>query len=250
MKNPSEIPASETAKPRDYFATTQWTLVLNVGRSDSTRARDALAQLCQTYWYPLYAYVRRRGEPPEDAEDLTQGFFARLLQLESLADVRREKGKFRSFLLASLNHYLSDEWDRERAQKRGKGQVIPLEAGVAETRFSREPTDMLTPEKLFERKWAMTLLDLVVKKLLHEYESAGKGPLFMALRFSIAGDKAEVPYAQLATELGMSEPALRVAVHRLRQRYRQVLCDEIARTVATEAEVDGEIQYLYRALAG
>ena len=123
MRNPSEQPDPETAKPRDYFATTQWTVVLNAGRSDSTNAREALSLLCQSYWYPLYAYARRRGNSPEDAEDLTQGFFTRLLELNSLADVRREKGKFRSFLLASLNHYLSDEWDRARAQKRGHGRV-------------------------------------------------------------------------------------------------------------------------------
>ena len=250
MRPSSEIPVPESAKPRDYFATTHWTMVLHAGRSDSTAARHALAQLCQTYWYPLYAYVRRRGHSPEDAEDLTQGFFTRLLELESLADVRREKGKFRSFLLASLNHYLSDQWDRERAQKRGKGRVVPLEAGGAEARFSREPADLLTPEKLFERKWAMTLLDTVVKKLQREYESAGKGPLFLALGFSIAGEKAETPYSKLSAQLGVSEPALRVAAHRLRQRYRRLLRDEIARTVATEAEVDGEIQHLYRALAG
>ena len=250
MKNPSEIPATETARPCDYFATTQWTLVLNAGRSDSTRARNALAELCRTYWYPLYAYVRRRGEPPEDAEDLTQGFFERLLRLDSLAGVRREKGKFRSFLLASLNHYLSDEWDRERAQKRGKGRVVPLEAGVAEARFSREPADLVTPEKLFERKWAMTLLELAVQRLQQEYESEGKGPLFLALGFSIAGENSDVPYAKLSGELGLSEPALRVAVHRLRRRYRQMLRDEIARTVTTEAEVDDEIQHLRRVLAG
>jgi RNA polymerase sigma-70 factor (ECF subfamily) len=250
VKPPTENPASEPAKPREYFATTHWTLVLNAGRNDSTSARNALAQLCQTYWYPLYAYVRRRGESPEDAEDLTQGFFARLLELNSLADVRREKGKFRSFLLASLNHYLSDEWDRERAQKRGQGRVISLEAGMAEARFSREPADTLTPEKLFERKWAMTLLETVVQRLQHEYGSAGKGRLFLALRFSIAGEKAEEPYAKLSAELGLSEPALRVAVHRLRRRYKQLFRDEIARTVATEAEVDGEIRCLYAALAG
>jgi RNA polymerase sigma factor (sigma-70 family) len=250
MRPASDNPESETAKPHDYFATTQWTMVLNAARSDSTSARNSLAQLCQGYWYPLYAYVRRRGISPEDAEDLTQGFFARLLKLDSLADVRHEKGKFRSFLLASLNHYLSDAWDRQRAQKRGQGLVISLDANLAEERFSREPADTLTPEKLFERKWAMTLLEAVVQRLQREYEFAGKGPLFLALRFSITGEKAEEPYAKLSAELGMSEPALRVAVHRLRQRYRQLLRDEIARTVATEAEVDGEIQDLYRALAG
>lgn len=223
-------------------------MVLTAGRTDSTCARSALAQLCQTYWYPLYAYVRRRGKSPADAEDLTQGFFARLLELNSLVDVRREKGKFRSFLLASLNHYLSDEWDRQRAQKRGHGRVVSLDAGTAEARWSHEPADTLTPEKLFEQKWAMTLLETVVLRLQHEYESAGKGPLFMALRFSIAGEKANEPYAKLAEDLGLSEPAVRVAVHRLRQRYRQALREEIAQTVATEAEVDDEIQYLYRAL--
>jgi RNA polymerase sigma factor (sigma-70 family) len=250
MRPSSEIPVPESAKPRDYFATTHWTMVLHAGRSDSTAARHALAQLCQTYWYPLYAYVRRRGHSPEDAEDLTQGFFARLLELESLTGVSREKGKFRSFLLASLNHYLSDEWDRARAQKRGQGRVISLDARQAEDRLSREPADLLTPEKLFERKWAMALLDTVVKMLQREYESAGKGPLFLALGFAIAGEKAETPYAKLSAELGLSEPAVRVAAHRLRQRYRQLLRDEIARTVATEAEVDGEMQHLYRALAG
>jgi RNA polymerase sigma-70 factor (ECF subfamily) len=224
-------------------------MVLNAGRGDSTTARNALAQLCQSYWYPLYAYVRRRGNSPQDAEDLTQGFFRRLLELNSLAAIECEKGKFRSFLLASLNHYLSDEWDRERAQKRGKGQVISLDADMAEARWSHEPADTLTPEKLFERKWAVTLLDTVVQRLQREYERAGKGPLFLALRFSILGEKAEEPYAKLSAELGLSEAALRVAVHRLRQRYRQMLRDEIARTVASEAEIEGEIQHLYQALA-
>jgi len=246
----SDKPATDSAKPRDYFATTHWTMVLHAGRSDTTRAQEALAQLCQTYWYPLYAYVRRRGYSPEDAEDLTQGFFARLLELNSLADVRREKGKFRSFLLASLNHFLSDEWDRVRAQKRGHSQVISLDTDAAETRFGREPADTATPEKLFERQWAMTLLEAVVKRLQREYESAGKGVLFMALRFSIMGEKSDVPYTQLAKEVGLSEEALRVAVHRLRQRYRQMLRDEIAQTVATPAEVDDEIRHLFQALVG
>jgi len=172
-----------------------------------------------------------------------------LLELNSPADVRREKEKFRSFLLASLNHYLSDDWDRQHAQKRGQGRFISLEAAAAEARWSHEPADTLTPEKLFERKWAMTLLEVIVQQLQREYESAGKGPLFMALRFSIVGEKADEPYAKLAADLGLNEPALRVAVHRLRQRYRQLLRKEIARTVATEAEIDGEIQHLYRVLA-
>jgi RNA polymerase sigma-70 factor (ECF subfamily) len=249
MQPGSENPVPESAKPRDYFATTHWTIVLHAGRSDSTAARDALALLCQTYWYPLYAYVRRRGNSPEDAEDLTQGFFARLLELGSLANVSPEKGKFRSFLLASINHYMSDARDRARAQKRGQGRVVSLDARQAEDRLSREPADALTPEKLFEQKWAMSLLDVVVRRLQQEYKSAGKEPLFLAMRFSIAAEAGE-PYAKLAAELGISEPALRVAAHRLRQRYRQLLRDEIARTVATEADVDGEIQHLFQALAG
>jgi RNA polymerase sigma factor (sigma-70 family) len=249
MQPSNTDPEPGSARPRDYFATTHWTMVLHAGRSDSTAAREALAQLCQTYWYPLYAYVRRRGNSPEDAEDLTQGFFARLLELGSLAEVSREKGRFRSFLLASLNHYLSDAWDRARAQKRGHGRVISLDARQAEERLSREPADTLTPEKLFERKWAMAVLEAVVRRLQRDYESAGKEPLFLALRFSITGE-AEEPYAKLSAELGMSEPALRVAAHRLRQRYRQVLRDEIAQTVTTEAEVDGEIQHLFQASAG
>ena len=225
-------------------------MILNAGRSDSTRARDALAQLCQIYWYPLYAYARRRGQSPEDAQDSTQGFFARLLELNSLADVRREKGKFRSFLLASLNHYLSDEWDRARAQKRGHGLVVPMDFHSAETRLNHEPADALTPEKLFERKWAMTLLDTVVQRLQSEYESTGKGDLFFALRFSIVGEKSGQAYAQLSAELKMAEPALRVAAHRLRLRYRKLLREEVARTVTTEAEVDEEIRQLFGALAG
>lgn len=249
MSNPSDT-ATRAAQPRDYFATTQWSVVLHAGRSDTTRARQALAQLCQTYWYPLYAYVRRRGYRAEDAEDLTQGFFARLLELDSLADVHRAKGKFRSFLLASLNHFLSDEWDRARAQKRGHGQVISLDAEAAEQRFVREPADPSTPERGFARQWATTLLEAVVKRLQSEYESAGKGALFLALRSSLLGEPSEVPYPRLAAELGLSETALRVTVHRLRQRYRQLLRDEIAQTVATPAEVEDEIRHLFQALTG
>lgn len=224
-------------------------MVLNAGLSEGTSARDALAELCQRYWYPLYAYVRRRGNSPEDAEDLTQGFFTRLLELNSLAAVRREKGKFRSFLLASLNHYLSDEWDRERAQKRGKGRVISLDASMAEERMTLDPADGLTPEKLFERKWAMTLLESAVESVQREYELAGHGRMFMALRFSIVGEKAAESNSTLSITLGLSEASVRVAVHRLRRRFRQLLRDEIGKTVATKPEVDDEIRHLFRALA-
>ncbi|MGD0016713.1 MAG: sigma factor [Verrucomicrobiia bacterium] len=237
------------SKPRDYFATTHWSVVLTAGRSDSTHARAALEKLCQTYWYPLYAYVRRRGYSAADAEDLTQGFFARLLELESLADVRREKGKFRSFLLACMNHYLSDERDRAFAKKRGAQQTISLDSQAAETRYSHEPADTTTPERLFEKQWALTLLETVVQRLRREYEADGKGGLFMQLRFAITGEKSAVPYAELAMRLSLSEEAVRVAVHRLRRRYRQLLQEEIAHTVTNENEVADELQSLHRILS-
>jgi RNA polymerase sigma-70 factor (ECF subfamily) len=234
---------------RGSFATTHWTVVLAAGRSDSTRARDAMESLCRTYWYPLYAYVRRRGYSAADAEDLTQGFLTRLLELDSLADVRRERGKFRSFLLASLNHYLSDERDRASAAKRDARRTISLDAQAAETRYGREPVDPLTPERLFERQWALALLETVVQRLRGEYEGAGKGELFMALRFAITGGRSEVPYGELARQLGTTEPAIRVAVHRLRRRYRQVLRNEIAQTVATPQDVEDELRSLMNSLA-
>ena len=249
MRSPSDDPEPKVARPREYFNTTQWTQVLNAGHNDSIGAREALEELCCTYWYPLYAFARRRGQSPQDAEDSTQGFFARLLKLESLAEVRREKGKFRSFLLASFNHYLADEWDRAQARKRGRDQLIPLDFASAEVRYIREPTDSLTPEKSFECKWAMTLLETVVQGIKREYDGAGKGALFMALRFSIVDEESKVPYAELSKRLNLREPALRVAVHRLRQRYRELLRAEIARTVATEAEVDEEIRHLFGVLS-
>lgn len=232
------------------FVPTRWTLVCAAAeRGASPESERALAQLCQTYWFPLYAYVRRRGYSPADAEDLTQGFFARLLQLNSLADVRREKGKFRAFLLAAMNHYLADEWDRAHAQKRGADRVVSLDAQSAETRYGREPVDNMTPERLFERQWAMTLLETVLQRLDREHTAAGKGALFSELRFAIMGDKSAVPYTDLATRLGMTEEAVRVAVHRLRQRYRRFLREEIAHTVVDEAEIGAELQYLRRVLS-
>jgi RNA polymerase sigma factor (sigma-70 family) len=241
---------ADSSKPRDRFAATRWTVVLTAARSDTTRARAALGNLYQTYWFPLYAYVRRRGYGAADAEDLTQGFFARLVAFDSLAAVTREKGRFRSFLLASLNHFLADEWDRASAQKRDARLTVPLDTQSAETRYLREPADTETPERLFERQWALTLLETVVQRLQREHEAAGKGDLFMTLRFSITGDRHTVPYAELAARLGLSDEAVRVAVHRLRRRYRQVLREEIAHTVADEAEVEEELRYLRRILAG
>jgi len=240
--------ATSDAKPQ-AFPHTRWTIVLTAGRSDTPRTQAALAELCQAYWYPLYAYVRRRGHSAADAEDLTQGFFARLLQLDSLAAVQREKGKFRSFLLGALNHYLADQWDRASAAKRDVRVTLPLDTETAETRYARAPANTDTPERLFERQWALTLLETVVQRLHREYADAGKGDLFLALRFAISGDKNAVPYTELAARLAMSDEAVRVAVHRLRQRYRQLLRDEIAGTVADLGEVEDELRHLRRVLA-
>ncbi len=228
----------------DFFATTHWSVVLRAKEEDETNAHKALSELCQTYWYPLYAYVRRRGYNSHDAEDLTQGFFTRLLKLNSFADIRKERGKFRSFLMASMKHYLADEWDKASAQKRAVEKTISLDAEKAEHRYLIEPIDEATPERLFERQWALTLLESVVRRLNKEYDASGHGVLFGKLRFAIMGDKSAVPYAELAKDLRMTEESVRVAVHRIRQRYRQVLREEISHTVTTESEVSDEINYL------
>ncbi len=231
------------------FVTTHWSVVLTAGRNDTTRAQEALARLCETYWYPLYAYVRRRGYSVQDAEDLTQGFFARLLQQDSLADVRREKGRFRAFLLASMNHFVADEWDRLSARKRDARRTISLDAETAENRYRTALAEQLTPERLFERQWAITLLESAVQRLRREYEASGRGALFLELRFALTGERSAVPYMELAARLSLSHEAGRVAVHRLRQRYRHLLREEIAHTVADESDIEAELDYLRRVLA-
>jgi len=237
--------------PRPAFVTTHWSVVVTAGHSDTTRARDALARLCQTYWFPLYAYVRRRGHSPEDAQDLTQEFFARLLERNWVADADQEKGRFRSFLLSAMNHFLADEWDKARAQKRGRGvPAVPLQFDTAETRYGVEPADNVTPERSFERRWALALLEEVLKRLQTEYEQGGKTDLFAALNPCLVGERTTQPYVELAKQLGMSEGAVKSAVHRLRQRYRQLLRDEIAHTVAGLDEVDEELRHLFAVLAG
>jgi RNA polymerase sigma-70 factor (ECF subfamily) len=233
------------------FAPTRWTLVLAARAPDQRvgtgPAADALAELCRIYWYPLYAYVRRCGHPTQEAEDLTQEFFARLLAKNYLADVDRRKGKFRSFLLASLKHFLANEWDRAHAQKRGGRRVIvPLDA--AETRYNLEPAHDLTPEKLFERQWVIAVLEEVMARLKQEFDIAGKAHLFQALKPFLAGDEASRTYAQLAAGLGMTEGAVKVAVHRMRRRYRELLRQEIAGTVASPEEVADEIRHLLSCL--
>jgi RNA polymerase sigma factor (sigma-70 family) len=235
--------------PGGRFTTTQWSVVLAAAGSKDTEARDALAQLCQVYWYPLYAFVRRQGCTPDDACDLTQQFFLRLMEKDFLGDVARSKGKFRSFLLVALKHFLSKERARARAIKRGgRRAILSLDVLSAEARFRSEPEDNATPEKLFERRWAICLLDKVFARLAAEYEKAGKRALFDGLQGCLAGDRSGLPYAEIAATLGMSEGAVKVAVYRLRRRYRDVLRQEIAQTVADPADIDGEIRDLFSAL--
>jgi len=239
-----------TSSPAANFALTHWSVVVAAGGSDSTHARTALEKLCRTYWQPIYAFVRRQGHSPHDAQDLTQEFFARLLEKKSLADVDRAKGRFRSFLLASLKHFLANEWDKARAEKRGGGQVlIPIDPHTAETSCGVDPADGVTAEKVFERRWALTLLDHVLQRLREEHVGDGKEALFEQLKLTLTEASRSVPYAEIAARLDMSEGAVKVAVHRLRQRYRELLRLEIAETVTSPAEVEEEIRALFSALA-
>lgn len=233
----------------EFFATTHWSVVRGAGSAETTRVKQALAQLCQSYWYPLYAYVRRRGHSSHDAEDLTQEFFSRLLEKNAFASARQELGKFRSFLLASMNHFLADEWDRARAQKRGGGKIVPLDADAAENRLAHEPAEPQTPERIFERAWAVTILETVYARLRSDYEGSGRGALFAELKFCLTGERSDVPYQQIAGRLGLSEAAVKVAVHRLRDRYRALLREEIANTVSHPGEVEEELRCLFKALA-
>jgi RNA polymerase sigma-70 factor (ECF subfamily) len=225
-------------------------VVIHAQQGDSTEAREALETLCRAYWYPLYAFVRRQGVTPEDAQDLTQAFFERLIEKNFLADVQREKGRFRSFLLAALKHFLANEWDKARAQKRGGGAVhVPIDTASAETRYGLEPAHLDTPERLFERRWAITLLDRVLERLRDEHVKAGKAELFEQLKPCLTAEKAALGYAELGALVGLSEGAVKVAVHRLRQRYRELLRAEIAETVDSPAEVEDELRHLFTALS-
>lgn len=251
----NESPVNTTApssRPgeRAGFAPTRWTVVLTAGQSDTTRAEEALARLCEAYWYPLYAYVRRRGHRPEDAQDLTQEFFAQLLAHNWIARADRQKGRFRSFLLMAMGRFLANQWDKNRALKRGgAARIVSLNLDSAETRYGQEPADTSTPEQAFEKQWALTLLDSVLQQLRAEYEGEGKRALFDALKPSLVGAREGQPYAELAASLSMTEGAVRVAVCRLRERYRERLKEEIAHTVASPADVDAEVRHLFRVMA-
>lgn len=234
-----------------WFQTTHWSLVLAAGHDSTPDAQDALAKLCSVYWYPLYTYVRRRVGNVHDAQDLTQAFFARFLEKEYLDDVDPKRGKFRSFLLASIKHFLSNERDRARAQKRGgRRPVLSLDFENAESRYRLEPADTMTPERLFERRWALTLLDQVIKRLEQEFTDAGKSDLFAGLKPFLTSAPDGPSQREVANELGISEGAVKAAAHRLRQRYRNVLREEISQTVAGPDDVAEELNELFDAVRG
>jgi RNA polymerase sigma factor (sigma-70 family) len=215
----------------------------------SPQSTQALETLCKNYWYPLYAFVRRYGRSPHDAEDLTQAFFARLLERNYLASVDPAKGKFRSFLLGSLKHFLANEWDKMNAQKRGGGKtIISIDRDAAEESYRFEPVDKLTADKIFERRWAMTLLERTLQRLESEYTTDGKTALFAELKSTITGEPAVGGYVAIAARLNTSEGAIKVAAHRLRQRYRELLRAEISETVATNDELEDELRNLFAAL--
>ena len=232
------------------FQTTCWSVIFAARDGDAAEAKEAFAALCGAYWYPLYAFIRRKGFDSETAEDLVQGFLARLLEKRDLVSVDRGRGKFRSFLMAACTHYLANQRDHERAKKRGGGRAaISIDRLSAEGRYGREPAHTLTAERLFEKQWAMTLLDRVIERLETEMAQAGKARQFAALKPALLGGATRTPFAQIATELGLSEDAARAAAHRLRRRYRDLLRDEVARTLDDPAHVEEEIADLFAALA-
>ena len=232
------------------FLTTHWSVVLGAGQRDLAGATAALERLCRTYWYPIYAFVRRRGADQHEAEDLTQAFFAFLLEKDTLKKVDRQKGKFRTFLLAALTNFLANEWDKRQTLKRGgQRQIISLDEAAAEGLYLREPTDSLTPEKLFERRWASTVVEQVLARLKQEYVEGGKADLFAKLESALTGEVAAGAYAEWASALGTSEGAVKVALHRIRRRFGELLRSEIAHTVSSPEEIDDEIRHLFAAIS-
>ncbi len=235
--------------PSEPFESTRWSLVAAAGGDrGSGRAREALEALCSAYWYPIYAFIRRRGHDAEAAADLAQGFFAALLESDAFFGLDPAKGKFRAFLLASCQHFLAHERDRANALKRGGGRTI-ASLDDAEGRYRREPSHDLTPEALFDRRYALALLDATLDELRADFARRGQADHFDALKPTLTGDARNVPYREIADRLGTTEGAVQVAVHRLRKRYREALRDRIAQTVAGPSEIDDEIRDLFAALA-
>ncbi len=231
---------------KDRFATTQWSMVRAVGDANSQSASTALQELCQIYWYPLYSYVRRQGKDANTAADLTQSFFADLLQREDLKRVDPELGKFRSFLLSAFNHFLMNEWDKAKAQKRGGGKSpLSLDFNAADNRYQLEPTHQRTPESIYQKQWASTLIKRANSALRSEFANRGKAHQFDKLSKFLAGKSEDETLAQAAAQLTMTEVAVKVALHRMRKRFGELLREEIQQTVTTTEEIDSEIQQLF-----
>jgi len=232
------------------FNTTHWSVVLAAGDKSSPHTEAALARLCRTYWFPIYAFVRKRGNSPEQAQDLTQGFFASLLEKHHLAKAARERGRFRCFLMTSVENFLHNENARVRAQKRGGGRnLISLDEQDAEKRYLCAPATETDPAKIFEQRWAATLLNTVLTRLQEEFEATGRDELFQALQAHLWGDSDSVPFPQLAAQFGMTLANVKVTAHRLRRRYRELLREEIAHTVALPSQIDDEIRHLMKVVS-
>jgi RNA polymerase sigma-70 factor (ECF subfamily) len=247
---PAAEHASSTPPGTARFAVTRWSVVLAASRSDSVQARDALEQLCRAYWRPIYTFICHRGHNPQDAQDLTQEFFVRLLSKNYLGGVGPSKGRFRTFLLASLRHFLANEWDKANARKRGGGRVfVSLSEPVTGTSSAVEPVDNETAEVVFDRAWALALLDQALARLRQEHVGDGKAQFFDQLKSTLTGERTSLPYSSIGARLGLSEGAVKVAVHRLRQRYRQLLREEIAHTVSTPEQIEEELRALFAALS-
>ena len=240
-------PIDPNGQPVGVFATTHWSVVVRARDSQSPEATSAMERLCRTYWYPLYVFVRRKGRGHEDACDLTQAFFARFLEKRYLRSVDAGLGKFRTFLLTSLTHFLADEWDKSQAQRRGSGQkTLSLDETAAEGRYQLEPVDDATPESIFEQRWAQTILNVVVDRLAEESEEKR----FEVLKGFLLDDKGDVSYDEAARQLNLSVPAITSAIHRMRGRFRVLLYEEIANTVETPDEVEPELRHMLTALNG
>ena len=236
---------SASPEKSGVFATTHWSLVLTAAASDTLGASTALEQLCSKYWYPVYAFIRKRGCDAHDAEDLTQAFFAHLLEKKAFKHADRQRGKFRTFLLAALTNFLNNEWDKAKTLKRGGNcQILSLDETAAEDRYRLEPVESITPDKLFERRWALALLDQVLDRLKREYTADGKAELFSKLESCLTGEASHGFHDECARALGMNAGAVRTALHRMRQRFGRLLREEVLHTVGCEAEVEDEIRHL------
>jgi len=243
-------PGTSEAFPKDeWFSPTHWSVVIEAGQRGSPQSEDALAKLCSTYWFPIYSFIRRSGQGAEDAQDLTQEFFARLVEKNFIATAEREKGRFRSFLLVVLKRFLANEWDRANRQKRGGGQVIlSLDEENCEHRYLAEPADEMNPEKIYERRWVLTVLETAMERLRQESIADGKGKEFDHLKTFLSGETEDGEYAAAAAALKIPKGSVAVAVHRLRRSYRDLVRVEIADTVANPSEVDDEVRHLFAVL--